>query len=179
MRRLLVTIILMFLIGALTEPMALNAQQLTPRTQSAFEDSKLRGFTITLVLGEIESGRSTGTFTPQATKALTDLKDFLPYKSYRTLDTIWMLGLNGPHQFLLGPEGKKYEFYMRSTLVSPVAVTIDMLRLWDTPKGDPKEGGDILIDTSFKLNVGETIVVGTSRIDSSKGFILLVTASPR
>jgi hypothetical protein len=27
------------------------------------------------------------------------LKGFLPYKSYRLLDTVWVIGPNGPHQY--------------------------------------------------------------------------------
>jgi hypothetical protein len=68
---------------------------------------------------------------------------------------------------------------MRSTLLSPSAVKVDMLRLWDVASSDPKHSPEVLIDTNFNLKVGETIVVGTSRIDSDRGFILLVTAASR
>jgi hypothetical protein len=167
----------MALIGGLLRPDAGAAQ--TAPSQIGLEDSKLRGFTITLALGEIDGGRSSGTFTPAATKALADLKDFLPYKSYRLLDTVWLLGLSGPHQMLQGQNGQKHEFYMPSTLVSPTAVKVDLLRLWDTRPADSEALVDVLIDTNFNIKVGETVAVGTSRIDSTKGLILLVTAAPR
>jgi hypothetical protein len=179
MRRWLTAVVLISLVGGLMQPIALAGQQSPPRTQTTLDDSKLRGFAITLALGEIESGRSTGTFTPAATKALADLKDFLPYKSYRPLDTVWIIGLNGPHQFLRGTDGQKHELYMHSTFVSPAAVRVDMLRLWDATASEPKSSTPILIDTAFNLNVGETVAVGTSRIDSGRGLILLVTAAPR
>jgi hypothetical protein len=181
MRRWRLAVVFVFLAGGLTRPMWAASQQ-PPQNpnQISLEDSLLRGFTVTLALGEIEGGRSSGTFTPAATKALADLKDFLPYKSYRPLDTVWMLGLNGPHQFLLGQDGQKHEFYMRSTLISPVAIKVDMLRLWDVvPAGSRAAGPAALIDTSFNLKVGETVAVGTSRIDSNRGLILLVTAAQR
>jgi hypothetical protein len=170
-------LVLMALIGGLLRSDVVAEQ--TASNQIGLEDSKLRGFTVTLALGEVDGGRSSGTFTPAATKALADLKDFLPYKSYRPLDTAWLLGLNGPHQVLQGQNGQKHEFYMRSTLLSPTAVKVDLLRLWDAPPTDSKSPVELLIDTNFKINVGETVAVGTSRVDSTKGLILLVTAAPR
>ena len=174
MRRWRNAVVLFTLISGLTRPMLAGGPQQAPQNRMTFENSLLRGFVVTLVLGEIEAGRSSGTLPPAATKALTDLQDFLPYKSYRPLDTVWMMGLNGPHQFLLGQNGKKHEFVMQSTLISATALKVDMLRLWDA--GPPLAA---LIDTNFNLNVGETIAVGTSRIDSTSGLILLVTAARR
>ena len=54
-----------------------------------------------------------------------------------------------------------------------------MLRLWDVQPADPHIGPAALIDTSFKIDVGETVVVGTSRLDGGRALILLVTAAPR
>ncbi len=184
MRRWLTIVALLVVIGCPATPWQRVHAQTQPRSVSP-EDSKLRGFVVTLVLGEVEGGKTGGTFTPAATKALADLKDFLPYKSYRLLDTVWMLGLNGPHQFLRGPDGEKHEFAMRSILVSATQMKVDMLRLWDVP---PKESewmppgmnpAPLVIDTEFTLSVGETVVVGTSRLDSTRGLILLVTAAPK
>ena len=179
MRRWLTAVVLMSLVFGLAQPKAVAGQQAASGSQVAVEDSKLRGFGVILVLGEIESGRTAGTFTPAAAKALADLKDFLPYKSYRLLDTVWMIGLDGPHQFLRDADGQKHGFSMRSTLLSPSAVKVDMLRLWGVASSDPKHSSEVLIDTNFNLKVGETIVVGTSRIDSDRGLILLVTAASR
>src|ERR1700686_3752485 len=107
----------------------LVAQEGTREGAQALENSRLRGFGITLVLGDIQ-GSSSGTFTPAAAKALADLKDFLPYKAYRPLDEAWIIGLNGPHLFLRGVDGQKHEFFMRSTVVSPTVTSVDLLRLW-------------------------------------------------
>ena len=184
MRPWLTMVALMVVIGGPATPRQRLHAQTQPRAVS-LEESKLRGFVVTLVLGEAEGGKTGGTFTPAATKALADLKDFLPYKSYRLLDTVWMLGLNGPHQFLRGPDGEKHEFAMRSTLVSATEVKVDMLRLWDVPQKEWEAmppgmvPAPLLIDTDFKLTVGETVVVGTSRLDSTRGLILLVTAAPK
>ena len=52
-----------------------------------------RGFSVVLLLGEAQ-GPSVGDDLPPAPglrKALADVKGFLPYKSYRVLDTQWLL----------------------------------------------------------------------------------------
>lgn len=183
MRALLATTTLIAMVcGPLAASAVLGAQR---------DDSKtpdLRGFAITLAMGDVENGKSAGAFTPAATKALADLKDFLPYKSYRLLDTVWVLGLNGPHQYLHDADGWLHEFYMDSSweIIAPPnnvgkaenGIKIRMLRLWGavTHKGGVSE---LLIDTSLEMKIGETVVVGTSRLDSSHGLLLLVTAMPK
>jgi hypothetical protein len=157
---------------------ALVAQQGTPTATRSAQNTRLRGFVITLALGDIQ-GSSSGSFTPAEDKALADLKGFLPYKTYRSLDTAWVIGLNGSHVMLRGEDGQKHELSMLSTQVNPSFMSVDMLRLWDVPPADPQKAPAVLIDTTFKVNVGETVVVGTSRLDGGRALILLVTAAPR
>src|SRR5262245_44842783 len=45
-----------------------------------------QGFSVVLVLGDIQSAASSDDLPLAARKALTDMKDFLPFKSYRLLD---------------------------------------------------------------------------------------------
>ena len=78
MRRWLSAVVLMSLVCGLAQSRAVARQQSAPGNQINLENSKLRGFTITLALGEIEGERATGGFTPAATKGLADVKDFLP-----------------------------------------------------------------------------------------------------
>jgi hypothetical protein len=152
-----------------------------PPQPSPTDSSALRGFVVTLVLGDTQAGAS-GTFTPAATKALTDLKDFLPYKAYRPLDTAWIIGLPGPHLQLNGVEdGRKHEFFMSAALESPRVATVRLLRLWDAraPDAPNPPPPAVLIDTSFKIDLGETVAVGTSRLSQGRALILLVTAVAR
>jgi hypothetical protein len=173
---------------------ALVTQDETPAASPSAQNTqstRLRGWVITLVLGGFEDSSSGGpprfvppnqySFTPAETKALADLKGFLPYKTYRPLDTAWVIGLNGPHLFLRGLAGQKHEFYMHATpvnLVNPTVMSVDPLRLWDVAPADPHLAPTILIDTALKIDVGETVVVGTSRLDVERALILLVTAAP-
>ena len=44
-----------------------------------------------LVLGDIQGVATTDDVPLAARKALADMKDFLPFKSYRLLDAAWVL----------------------------------------------------------------------------------------
>jgi hypothetical protein len=190
-----------------------------------------------------------------AGRALADMKDFLPYKSYRLLDTAWILG-GGPGQsvqsLLQGPEGRQYEMSLRRAPVSPAVNLTFVLR--DAAGGPVVSGsGDAsarlaqnstglremqerlamqarlatiereleqartrlsrehpevlgleselaslrrqlgvvqsaqhvlsgtsgIISTSFTMDVGETVVVGTSRVGGDTALIALLTAVAR
>src|SRR5262249_32958098 len=138
--------------------------------------SRLKAFTVTLVLGDTQTGAS-DSLSPAATKALADLKDFLPYKRYRLLDTLPIIGWGGPNQILRTPEGQKYEFGWRGEDLNEKTTQVDLLRLWEVPATPTAKGNyNLLIDTAFKIDVGETVVVGTSRLDGQKALILLVSA---
>ena len=61
---------------------------------AASAQSTQRGFSVVLLLGETQSTTAGDGLPPAPTlrKALSDVKDFLPYKSYRVLDTQWLRG---------------------------------------------------------------------------------------
>ena len=44
-----------------------------------------------LLLGDLQGADAQDSIPVAARKALTDMKDFLPYKSYRLLDTQWII----------------------------------------------------------------------------------------
>jgi hypothetical protein len=51
----------------------------------------MRGFSVALVLGDLGGTSTPDNLPAGAKKALSDMRDFLPYKSYRLLDTHWVL----------------------------------------------------------------------------------------
>jgi hypothetical protein len=67
---------------------------------------------------------------------------------------------------------------MHSTQLSPTLISVDMMKLWDVPPEDRQKRVAVLIHTTFQIDVGETVVVGTSRLDGARALILLVTAAP-
>src|SRR4026208_746753 len=67
-----------------------TAQQ--PKSSSSVAGPpRVRVFSVALVLGDLQGSAKADNVPEGARKALADLRDFLPYKSYRLLDTQWIL----------------------------------------------------------------------------------------
>jgi hypothetical protein len=218
-----------------------------------------QGFSVVLVLGEMQGNGAAEGVPAAARKALADMKDFLPYKGYRLLDTQWTLccgrGWNSSIvSRLRGLEARDYEltltaseirprlsvrFVLRDAVgtetasvesekevanaiereVSALRVQLQAARAKAQSRfevgvsGPADEDRDVaqlrnrladmeiklaqerqrrsgrsvtlshnlrpLIDTSFAMDVGETVVVGTSRLPGGdKALIALLTAVP-
>ena len=208
-----------------------------------------QGYSVVLVLGDMQNASPGDSNVPAAArKALADLKDFLPYKSYRLLDAQWMLGSQRTVSRLRGPNDQEYQLTLRGVqvaggklnvafrLAEPAAATATLLmprpgesdaiaaRLAALQNalqearakaaqardanGDKRaeiaaaandkaaaiareivqleqeasmkeatiRGTHAVIDTSFTMDVGETVVVGTSRVAGDKALIALLTA---
>jgi hypothetical protein len=227
----------------------------------------VQGFSIVLVLGDLQAATATDDVPMAARKALSDMREFLPFKSYKLLDAAWVLccgqdarreaprGLSmrdvrAVKQILRGPDGQEFEVELRTyrtegnrifvgfSLESPrsgedasvtVARTEEIaelnrkkmtverelvtrasageaktedysrlqaelqslntrlgeLRTRTTPatagqrRSTFHETSKPLIDTSFTMDVGETVVVGTSRMKGApRALIALLTAVP-
>lgn len=208
----------------------------------------LQGFSIVLVLGDVQDGAASEAVPPAARAALADLKDFLPYRSYRVLDTAWVLASSATRQAvssrLQGPDEQDFEvtldrlpvgtsslqvrFEMREPDANAerraaiadreAALRAEMQQLMSAhsaletqlkraestqnradidairarladneiaietrqKQGRYAAGGATLIDTSFNMSLGETVVVGTSRMrGGNKALIVLLTAATR
>lgn len=225
-----------------------------------------QGFSVVLVLGDLQGGTTSDNVPAAARKALTDMKDFLPYKSYRLLDVQWTLCCSRGQNTsvvsrLRGADGQEYELSLSTSVVedrdrlgvrfqlrepsasysdagaAPSEVIVELERevtrleeqLESATKnaqsraeiglGRPADqdqniqelrskvaqmeirlararseqrrsslqsrsakGGSsrAVIDTSFAMDVGETVVVGTSRVaGGDKALIALLTAVPQ
>jgi len=236
----------------------------------------LQGFSVVLVLGDLQGDGKEDNVPAAARRALKDMKDFLPYKSYRLLDTAWILGSSGTRAStrLRGSEKQEYELNLAGEVTpqgAPATTTLKMTfqlsdgdaprQAWAGPgpdtdatqaqladlesrrkelverlraarerpgtqdgqrqgqgqgqgQGQSQGQGQAqlaqemekqlamynlqlsmsrnrlntahavvmrkLIDTSFNMDIGETVVVGTSRLGSGdKALIALLTAVPR
>jgi len=217
--------------------------------------ASLQGFSVVLVLGDLQGSTSTDNMPAAARAALGDLKDFLPYKSYRALDTAWILGSTRMREAtsrLRGPDDQDYEVRLYPALVPTATTPVLQVRfVFHEPGGvgvyvkgsndnaraeqlrtrladlqsiraaleaeqkaaasapaaqrrpasefqqqlaDINRGitvaesqlrdartsdGSTLIDTTFTMSIGETVVVGTSRVRGDKALIALLTAVGR
>jgi hypothetical protein len=87
--------------GALAWTPMVSAQVTKPGTSAPAPSvaskpgvATVQGFSVVLLLGDLQGGTTADNVPPAARKALADMKDFLPYKSYRLLDTAWTLASN-------------------------------------------------------------------------------------
>jgi hypothetical protein len=204
-----------------------------------------QGFSVVLVLGEMQGAGAADNVPPAARKALADMKDFLPYKTYRLLDAQWTLccGHSAIITRLRGDEQEYYDlelepnrtdtsgkWYVRFALRNAAAASAraedidsrvaalnrqraeaeaqlrDLRQRYNDNHPEvqkararltelDRERAQIqvdsarrhaatastmnrrtVIDTSFTMDIGETVVVGTSRLQSDKALIALLTA---
>jgi hypothetical protein len=194
---------------ATTAPVAPDGRGTAPRQFVPVVPTgpELRGISVVLVEGDLATVTSNSTLPAAAAKALADMKDFLPYKGYRVLDTQWTLGAGRIAVRLRGTGGHEYDLELTAsyphydtqarirqlaargimsttTAESGIAgLSITEFKLRDanrmsanTPSLTLKQDDAALIATAFRMDVGETVVVGTSRLQGDKALIVLLTA---
>ena len=153
-----------------------QGQQGAPKPTAA--SISLRKFVFTLAVGDVQAGAGS-TFAPAAARALADLKDFLPYKRYTLLDTVYKIGLGFPGVPMKGPDdAQKYDLITNGTGHADGKRMLVKVTLRTTSKNAEQPAYAFLIDTSFEMDLGETVVVGTSRLDGNRALLLLVTSVP-
>jgi hypothetical protein len=136
-----------------------------------------------------------------AQKALQDLREFLPYKSYEVLGTAWFQATQGDvvQGQLAGRGDETYDYrfrFNRAGIDDQKQLFVDLFNLergLGTPRPTPaaaQEEGQAMpappaprtqrvIATSFGLGVGETVVVGTSKIEGTgDALVVLLSALP-
>ena len=226
---------------ALAASTSVSAQQPAPVKVAP---ASPQGYSVVLVLGDVQNASAgDNNVPPAARKALGDMKDFLPYKSYRLLDAQWILGSQRTVSRLRGANDQEYELTLRGVTIAGGKLSVnfrlaepgavvgvkpavdadsragrrasleDALRAAEaeaerlrTSSGEKRGeaiaatrekiaaiqkeleqekslrdaaarvGGRSIIDTSFMMDVGETVVVGTSRVAGDKALIALLTA---
>ena len=225
-----------------------------PAQQGPREESRARlqpqGFSVVLVLADLTTATAQDDVPPAARRALADMKDFLPYKSYKLLDAAWLLGQgsSGGVTRLRGPDEQEYElrlsaypvpssngrvqvqFSLRDGGIEHVDTTVvrdnarrtttemeikareaeldrlqrelqeaknrndatqvrslerriaavrDAMALTKSAQNRKSMPSRAIMDTSFAMDVGETVVVGTSRLrGNTRALIALLTAVP-
>src|SRR5882672_4905566 len=87
-------------------------------TTAAHAQTAQRGFSIVLLLGETQNAGGGDGMPPAAAlrKALNDVKDFLPYRSYRVLDTQW---LRGGSTRMKGLDDQEYDVDLGADEIAP------------------------------------------------------------
>lgn len=155
--------------------------------------STSRAFQIILLSASQQGSSSLQDLPPGAQKALEDVRQFLPYKSYTLSDMAWLRSSARAQAQLKGPNGKEYHLsftFREAGSAAGKRLSIDSFSLNPgldhLPSAPPAvEPGYTppptrsLISTSFDLQVGETVVVGVSKADrGDHALIVLLTAVP-
>jgi hypothetical protein len=85
---------------------------------------------VVLLLGDLQGGTTADNVPAAARKALVDMRDFLPYKSYRLLDTGWTLASNNSVRSTLRLRGlENQEFELNLGGAAPPAGPLARLNL--------------------------------------------------
>lgn len=154
------------------------------------DSTRLQGFSVVLVHGEAQGGVPSQGLSASAQKALSDIRDFLPYKGYRVLDSQWVAGsaFGNSKGRIRGIDQKDYDFNLHtfpSEIPSkpgsqPGPLNKARFQLTSPATGysanGTKLGVDTLLDSTFAIRTGETVVVGTSRVQGDSALIILLTA---
>ena len=139
-----------------------------------------RLFGVILVQGSNDASKKDAQIPPTAMKVLEEVRQFLPYKYFTLLDSSFIRSDHEASFRLNGPGKKSYTASMRF-YQHPDKPDVLMVSDFDIFEIITQREGEKLvrhkkdhIDTSFSIKVGETIVVGTSRVDEESDAVIVL-----
>ena len=164
----------------------------TPRPSGS---AKSAMFQIALVLADNEPSKEPPQALPKGLqKAISDIQDFLPFKSYRLYDSALVRSTGEVHANLKGPDGAYMaSFLFRDDgggggashggyLVDPFALNREPTPPPGSPQPLPRGVAPRAPEppqvSSFRIRPGETVVVGSSGLAGGKSLIVVLTALP-
>ncbi|MDX1997835.1 MAG: hypothetical protein SF066_08960 [Thermoanaerobaculia bacterium] len=162
-------------------PTPLPSETPAPRAPSeADEQSQL--FSVALVLAD-NSPAAAAKLPPALDKAIGDVRDFLPFKSFRLLDSGLIRTRRDGSLFLRGDNGREFRVQMvlyPSDNHGVPSFVFETFRLETRPAtGAVMEKPVTVLTASFRVDRGETVVVGSAKLESVDGaIIVLLTAVP-
>ena len=149
-------------------------------TSAVAQSSESYLFHIVLLIAGGEGGESLDDLSENAREALDDVRSFLPFKSYSLLDTALIRSNRQGNGVLRGPHGQEYRVQISfgSDRDNEQKLMFHSFRLMD--RGLPQEESQpkMLIESSFSIMAGETIVVGTSKLNGGEeALVVLLSAN--
>ena len=158
--------------------------------------SHLMSLSLVVAGNEPSGGGGVHSLAPPVAKAIADIKDFLPYKQYEVQDTVVLRVASqaAPSRFeLQGPDGR-YVARMQYMMTDERRLNVNQFEMAKVgaamPAPTPGQPGQEpetpfptptrqVLSTAFSVNVGETIVVGTSRLNhTGKALVVVLTVLP-
>jgi hypothetical protein len=153
-----------------------SAQQTASRRPSAFH--------VVLLSASNKPGPAAEGLTPAMTKALKDAETLLPFKSYRVLDTTLLRGRNGgttrvtgvqPGQYLLTLDAQRTTDGRGNVRDDAAYVILSLRDYYAMMNSKGEQAIPNVMQSSFDIATGETVVAGTSRV-SEDAIVVLLTA---
>jgi hypothetical protein len=155
---------------------------------------KIAMFQIALVLADNEPSKEPPQTLPGGLrKALADIQDFLPFKSYRLYDSALVRSTGEARAKLKGPDGGEYiaafTFHdddngtaHNGYLVDPFSLDRVPTPPPQSPQPMPRGVAPRALEppqvSSFRIRPGETVVVGSSGLAGGRSLIVVLTALP-
>jgi hypothetical protein len=142
-----------------------------------------------IVLAATDSPSTPSSLPPGAQRAVEDIKEFLPYAGFRVLDTGWLKTARYGQTTLTGPTGFEVSLVFRGDprskeplLIEDFTMTVmePAVVLPEGVQGETRGARQRrVLTTSFSMSVGETVVVGTSKLNGNNeptALVILLTA---
>jgi hypothetical protein len=137
-----------------------------------------------IVLAATDSPSTPSSLPRGAQQALEDIQSFLPYEGFRVLDTGWLKTVRFGQTTLTGPTGFEVALEFRGDPSSGEPLLVAAFEMWidDEVYTVDREYQLVrrsVVETSFSMDVGETVVVGTSKLNGNSeatALVILLTA---
>jgi hypothetical protein len=157
---------------------AVTASGQSKKSGDAFDAPPIHAFSVTVVIGEMQGASTPDNLPVGARKALTDMRDFLPYKSFRLLDTqfIRCCASIQPEQVkgrLRGVEDQPYWFlidvnYLAKRLSIHFALQESPAKAISSAKGDLPLADDQLKDARKALETRDDLERARQAIENNR-----------
>lgn len=140
-------------------------------------------FGVILLQGSNTPAKNDAQLPPATLKVLEEVRSFLPYKYFHLLDSSFIRSDRDASFRLNGPDKKSYtatlRFHQHLEKSNVLMVSgFEIFEVITTTEGDKTvRHRRNHIETSFSINVGETIVVGTSRVDSDSDAVIVLLSA--
>jgi len=145
-------------------------------------------FQVTLIEAILNGDSGIQNVPEPARKALADARSFLPFNGYKLLGTAVLRTGEGATAIVNGPDDVDYNceirFHYSVTRHGPELVLRRFMLQRMPPQtefGQYLEGASAVdvLNTSFSMKPGETVVVGTSKLEGAhRALVVLLTALP-
>lgn len=183
MKRLMILLVMLIALPLAADDSEAPLAQPTPKANGG----RNQLFQVILLRGATTGSEEIAGLPKNAEKAVHDIRDFLPFKSYKLLDSGLLRVMDSGKTRLDGIPPQQYE-----VRVAYRDLPNGKLSIWDfnivavkpanatpLPHGVAPEAERAVINTSFTIDIGETIVVGSSKLGGDQALIVLFTALPK